>query len=580
MREDIGVPLLRGAATGILAVVLATGVSTSPVFGQESGLRGEVWEETVNSNLLSSGGIRPGEENRPAENDTARQTYVPVSEGALPDEAEDDENTTGRERSIFADSEDDDDPFADAPRPAGRPSMARQNRRQAEQRDSATERTPSRSPTTTAEDEDDAQGADIVETTASVRAPTLDSLDEDANTSAEILNGRLEAIETRDLETEEAPYAPLGLRLGTFDVTATLDQGLRWTSNVDSSPGGEEGWLSETQLRLNVVSDWSRHAARASLYGTFLKSVSGADYSQAQGGLDTALDLDLGGGYAASAGFAYTLRPETASSPVVIVGTASQPLQHGLIGTLGLRKDIGKLRLSATGLVDREIYSDAELSGGGTLSQEERNATLASLALRVGYEISPAIVPFVETEIGRRFYDLEIDSSGFARSADRLAVRGGAAFDFGEKLSGEVSAGWLRETFDDTRLIPVSGPAVDALLAWSPVRGTTVTLTGSTTIEGTTSAGESGSILYSGGLALSREARANLLLEASIGADWRDYVGASDNERALRAEAGATWWFNRYVGLNGRLRHETFTSTLPNRDWQASSVYLGLRLQR
>ncbi len=579
MREKTGVPLLRGAATGILAVILSTGVSTVSVLGQESGLRGEVSEETVNRSLRSSGGIRPGDEARPGESDTAPQTYVPVSEGALPGDTEDDADADGRGRSIFADSNEDDDPFADAPRPAGRPSMARQNRRQA-QPDGAAERTQDRATGTAARGANEAADEDIVETTASVRAPTLDSLDQDANTSAEVLNGRVEAIETRDLETEEAPYAPLGLRLGTFDVTATLDQGVRWTSNVDSSPGSEEGWLSETQLRLNAASDWSRHAARASLYGTFLKSVSGADYSQAQGGLDAALDLDLGSGYAATAGFAYTLRPETASSPVVIVGTASQPLQHGLTGTLGLRKDIGKLRLSATGLLDREFYSDAELSGGGTLSQEERNATLASVALRVGYEVAPALVPFVETEIGRRFYDLEIDSSGFARSADRLAVRGGAAFDFGEKLSGEISAGWLRETFDDTRLAPVAGPAVDARLAWSPVRGTTVTLTGSTTVEGTTSAGESGSILYSGGLALSREARANLLLEASIGADWRDYVGTSDTERALRAEAGATWWFNRYAGINGRLRHETFTSTLPNRDWQASSVYLGLRLQR
>lgn len=577
MREKTGVPLLRGAATGLFAAALCTGVSTMPALGQESDLRGGVLEETVNRSLLSSGGIRPGEEVS-ADNEAAPRGYVPVSEGALPDEAEDDADPAGRERSIFADS-DDDDPFADAPRPARRPSMARQNRRQTES-EIAAERQQSRTPGTTDEDEDEEAGDEVVETTASVRAPTLDSLDEEANSSAEVLNGRVEAIENRDLDAEEAPYAPLGLRLGTFDVTATLDQGVRWTSNVDSSPSGEQGWLSETQLRLNAVSDWSRHAARASLYGTFLKSVSGADYSQAQGGLDTALDLDLGGGYAASAGFAYTLRPETASSPVVIVGTASQPLQHGLTGTLGLRKDVGKLRLSATGLVDREFYSDAELSSGGTLSQEERNATLASVALRIGYEVAPALVPFVETEIGRRFYDLEIDSSGFARSADRLAVRGGATFDFGEKLSGEVSAGWLRETFDDTRLAPVSGPTVDARLAWSPVRRTTVTLTGSTTVEGTTSAGESGSLLYSGGLALSREARANLLLEASIGADWRDYIGTRDSELGLRAEAGATWWFNRYAGINGRLRHETFRSTLPNRDWQASSVYLGLRLQR
>ena len=36
----------------------------------------------------------------------------------------------------------------------------------------------------------------------------------------------------------------------------------------------------------------------------------------------------------------------------------------------------------------------------------------------------------------------------------------------------------------------------------------------------------------------------------------------------------------RFAGINGRLRHEQFDSTLPNRDYNETSVYLGLKLQR
>jgi hypothetical protein len=37
---------------------------------------------------------------------------------------------------------------------------------------------------------------------------------------------------------------------------------------------------------------------------------------------------------------------------------------------------------------------------------------------------------------------------------------------------------------------------------------------------------------------------------------------------------------NRYAGLTGWLRHESQKSNLPGRDYDANSVFLGLRLQR
>lgn len=263
-----------------------------------------------------------------------------------------------------------------------------------------------------------------------------------------------------------------------------------------------------------------------------------------------------------------------------MTGVASQPTQHNLDGSLGLAKDIGKLRLGVTGKVDREWYGDAELTDGQTLSLDDRNSTLASVALRTGYEISPALRPFVEVEYGRRFRDEEIDEAGFKRTSNTYAARAGIEMDRGEKLTGELSAGILRESFDDDRLQSITGPSVNANLRWSPERGTTIGLTGSTSVDSTTTEGESGSLLYVGRLTLEREIRANLTANAALGLDLRDYSGTSDNDLTYLVEAGATWWLNRYAGITGRGKYEMLKSDLPGRDYDAASVFLGLRVQR
>ena len=150
----------------------------------------------------------------------------------------------------------------------------------------------------------------------------------------------------------------------------------------------------------------------------------------------------------------------------------------------------------------------------------------------------------------------------------------------GEKLSGEFSAGWLREAIDDKSLGAISGATVNADLKWSPERGTTIGLTGTTLVEGTTTAGESGDLLYSGRLTGERQIRANLTANAALGADWRDYTGSSDHDLILSAEAGLTWWLNRYAGLTTRVRTEKLTSNIPGRDYVTNSVFLGLKVQR
>lgn len=552
---------LAGAASVLALAVL-------PLRAQDAGLRGEVPENVLARDLLSRAQLadRPTALSRPPSSEATPSNaplpdYRPASAGAV-----DDEDNAPEDGSLFTERAQQDDTFANPPARRARP-VTGARRQEAEE------------PEQSARLREDATPEEA-DTTGTVRTATVDSLDLEAERGPLSDNPRTDAIEGRDFEPEENPYAPLGLRLGSFNVTSRLDTGLTWTSNANSAPDGGEAVLSESTLRLGGVSDWSRHAARFDAYGTFRKTIDGEPVSELQGGIDAALDLDLAHEYRGRAGLSYSVRPESASSPVVIVGAASRPTRHGLTGTLGLDKDIGKLRLGVTGTVDRVAYSDAKLSGGGTLSQEERNSTLVSGALRIGYAVSPALTPFVETEYGRRVYDLKVDSAGYQRSGDRVALRGGVELDLGEKLTGEISAGWLRESFDDPRLDAISGLTVNASLDWSPFRGTIVALDATTTVEGSTTAGDSGSILYDGSMRITREIRANLTADLLLGAAWRDYAGSSDHETTLRAETSATWWLNRYAGVTGRLRHETFNSTLPGRDSRTNSVYLGMSFQR
>ena len=517
-----------GALQALFLAATAAGLTVSgPARAQESaGLRGALTSDASDPALLLADNVAQV---------APIPAYVPVSSGALPDELAADP----------PDAFDEDVPSTEAETPPG-------------------------GTTSRAETTDDTP-------TGTVREPTIDSLeDRPLDPGAE----RVPAIEGLNRPVEDNPYEAVGIRFGTFILKPSIESGVTATSNADFSADGSKAVLSETTLRLKAASDWSSHSAAIDAYGTFRKTLSGQEVDDVAGGVDADLELELGNEYLARGTFNYSVAPKSAASPVVIEGAADEPLRQTVGGTLGLEKGIGKAHFGITGGISHDSYGDADLEGGGVLSQRDRNSTLYSVALRAGYEISPALTPFLETEIGRNLYDQEVDSAGFRRSSDRYAVRGGLELDMGEKLSGELSAGWISEDFDDLRLEPLSSPTFEADLTWSPQRGTDVTLAAATILEGTTTAGESGSVLYASSIDIGRQIRANLTGNANFGAGWRNYSQSDGYDLILSAEASLTWWLNRYAGVVTRARYETVSSNLPDRDAETNSIFLGLKLQR
>lgn len=545
---------------------------------ETTGLRGAIVQEDDVSHVRPGRVKLPSQRPRTAgarvlldDTPTGTSRYQPVSEGALPDDEVNAELDgyvpTGSPASATSDL-----------------TAARLVRRRSQADDEVTGdetaagQASSRNRTATGLASDDSGETEL--TTGTVRAGTIDSADEERNVAAQAAAERTGAIEGIERGDDETPYAAPGIRLGTFILRPTLQQGIEWTSNAQSTAGGSADFLSATSLNLEAVSDWSRHSASLSLDGAYRTSITGSGFSEFTGSADARFGLDLGNDYRLNAGAGYSRGPEAATSPAVLTGTLGRALRQTLTANLGAEKHAGPLRAALTGDVSRNTYGASTLSTGGTVSQADRNNTLYSAKLRGGYEISPALVPFAELEYGRRIYDQRLDTGGYARSASIYGARAGLEFDRGDKLNGELSAGWIVENLDDSRLAPISALALDADINWSPMRGTIVSLNAGTEIEGSITAGSPGSVFYNTSLTVTRELRANLTGMASLGAGWRRYAASSDHDMTLNGQLSLTWWMNRYAGLTGRASHERISSNVAGRDSQTTTVYLGLTMRR
>ncbi len=388
------------------------------------------------------------------------------------------------------------------------------------------------------------------------------------------------AIERRVLRPDPEPFAPLGIRAGTVTLRPSISTGLRATTNADGTSDGSGALLSETRLRARATTDWSRHSAWLDFDGLYDKSISGEEYSAPNVALRSGFQLDLGERTTLKGEAGYRYRQEDPSAPTTIVGTSNRPAVQDLDANLALRHEFGRFFAALRGSVIHTTYGNAEFSDGTVISQKDRNNTFASIALRGGFEMSPAIKPFAEVEIGKLMYDEAVDDNGFRRSGMRTGLRSGVELDITEKIAGELALGYLRQDIEDDRLNAVDGLSVDGAIKWSPQRGTDVNIGLLTRIDGATAPGDSGSIFYEGTVGVTRQVRSNLDFNATLIASLRDNKDGTGWDKGFGAEIGATYWFNRFFGLDISARHEFTRSEVDTRRTQETSIFMGLTLQR
>ncbi|WP_161992768.1 outer membrane beta-barrel protein [Aureimonas leprariae] len=371
------------------------------------------------------------------------------------------------------------------------------------------------------------------------------------------------------------PFAPIGIRLGTFILFAALDQSTGWSSNLDQSPRSTNGAFSDTTLSTRLASDWSRHAAELDMLANYRRDFAGENRSNPDVTLDGRVRLDIDRLTTSNLRGGFVYRKEDASDldPVADAG-GERPDLLNYSASADLQHEFGEAFARGTVAAVRET-KDRDGGIGATLDE---NFNTYTGALRAGYRISPAIAPFAEASLGRRVFDDEFDATGTTRDSTIAALRGGVSVDFGEKLTGEVAAGYAWNVPKADRLGTAASPTVDAKIAWSPQRGTDVELTAATTFDPDTSAPTT-STLYQTGLGLRHRATARLDLDTALTFGYRDSELRTDQERTWGASAGFTYWLNRSLALIGRASHDDVNRLHSDGDYSVDAVKLGIRLQ-
>lgn len=416
----------------------------------------------------------------------------------------------------------------------------------------------------------------------------LDGAGVDPQATGSVLDEDMRRLNLREAPVDEqTPRRPEegepqtdGIRLGSFILRPTVSQ----TVNVEKEKGGgsdDNRTFLETGTHTTLTSDWSLHQLTLTADGVWQRNVSGTGSEQPAFSLDGDLRLDLPRDTTAHITGGYRFYREDTDDPNAISDADKQSDVQRFSGGLSIGRDLGLLRGSAGIDLSRTIYSDAELADGTEVSLSDRNQTAGTLRGRIGYELSPALIPFVEASIGRDLYDEERDAAGFARSSYSYGAKAGMEVDLGEKLRGELGVGYEQVNFQDDRLSSIGTATIDGSLFWSPHRGTDVNIGLSTSVEPSTTPDVSGYVSYQLTSTVTHELRDNLVASLTGSTILRDYPSdsSSSDETVYAAGAGLTWRVNRYLDMISNVGYELTKRDQggDTRQWRAG---LGLQLKR
>lgn len=371
-----------------------------------------------------------------------------------------------------------------------------------------------------------------------------------------------------------------GIPLGTFTLRPSVNQSINLERDRTGSVEDNRTFL-QTDLRSTLTSDWDRHALTVTGEGVWQRNISGTGEEKPTISLDADLRLDLPADTIAHITAGYQFYREDTSDPNAIAGASKQSAVNQFTTGLSLERDFGLLRGTTALALTRTVYSDAELSDGTQVTLSDRDQTAGTWRGRIGYELSPAIIPFVEVNLGRAIYDQTRDSNGYARSNQSYGGKGGVEFDLGEKFKGELGFGYQHTEFDDSRLASVDSPTIDGNLAWSPQRGTDVSIGLSTTVQPSTTPGLSGYSAYQLTSTVSHQLRDDLTAKLTGGTIWRDYPssGSAADETEYDAAFGLTWGINRYLDLTSNVGYQ-LTTRKEGDDTRQLQAGVGLTVKR
>ena len=385
----------------------------------------------------------------------------------------------------------------------------------------------------------------------------------------------------RKRRAEDDPYAALGLDMGGLTVFPVLRAGIIASDNPESSNSDRK---SDIGLRLRpslrITSDWVRHELLISGEGDFIAYEDRSENDSNDASVLARLRLDMRRSTTLVLDAGYQLSQENGSDSEVPNTAIGNRTDQSFSQNATLTHRAGRIAATARVGANWQYYGDVDLAGGGKEDNADREYVQPVAAIRLGYEASPAFVPFVEAAYEPRIHFQKRDRNGLERSSDGYRLAAGVAFEPSPLWSGELALAYRLRDYEDPDLDSLDVFGLNGRVTWQPTELTTLDLSLGTGLSETSSADSSGARSYDARIGISHDLRENLTANASAGLTYEDYQGIDQNELTLRTNTGILWRMNRWIAWTLDYDFIYNDSNQPGEDYYENRVTAGIEVRR
>jgi hypothetical protein len=382
-------------------------------------------------------------------------------------------------------------------------------------------------------------------------------------------------------ESEDDPYAALGIDMGGLTLFPVMRAGIVASDNPDLSDIDRKGDVG-LRLRpsLRIASDWVRHEFTFEGAGDVIYYDERSENDTADANALARLRLDVLRSTTLVLQADYLRSEESGADSQVPDTAVGNRVDQSFGGSAALTQRYGRLATTLRTGAQVQYYGDVELAGGGKEHNSDREYVQPDAVLRVGYETSPAIQPFVEAAYTPRIHFENKDRNGFERNSDGYRAAVGVAFEPSPIWSGELALVYLLREYEDPSLDTIDTFGVNGLVTWRPSELTTFDLTLGTSIDETADAGSSGARVYEGRLGFSHDLRYDLAITGRAGLTYEDFQGTDETNLTPRAGAGILWRMTRSLAWTLDYDFVYNDSNLPDSDYYENRVTAGVEVRR
>jgi hypothetical protein len=362
-------------------------------------------------------------------------------------------------------------------------------------------------------------------------------------------------------ERQHPEYQPFFIYAGSFILKPEFDTATEYSDNIFATQTGK---ISDGDVNfkpsLAVESNWGRDSLSGALTANYDQYFQHQSESQGQVDVNAKYRKDLlENSYVQVSGeYGDLVFPRSSTT---FYFDAKNPVRydHVVGDVMGVYEE-NRYKFIVEGNTEYYGYHDEDTTAGVDLQTQVNSHLTSTGSVKAEYAYNPGVAIYATALVNDHDYHAGLPGQA-SRNSNGFTIAGGADFDIGHLVRGDVQVGYLDQSYAVSSVKSVTGLSLLGKVEYFPTELTSLTFTAKRGIEDT-SEPDTPSFLTTGGSAqIDHELYRNIILTA-YGSYFSDkFQGVDRNDTRWAASGQVSYLMTRHITWTLAIRHDELTST-------------------